>query len=193
MVRWTAFGPSSPGYHVRYRAALARRPRDGAGHGFDGALSSRHRSAIVRAARTDGRTIGPSPTVVGTDARPPPRGASRTPRQDPVSLSVHIVDSAFGVPAADVDVQLRHATGDDWRELVRGRTGADGRLAVLGDRDVPPGVYQVICDLDAYYAALGALPLNPRAVVEFRVSESDADMHLSIVVSAHSFMSYRAA
>ncbi|MEV6012226.1 hydroxyisourate hydrolase [Streptomyces sp. NPDC051976] len=110
-----------------------------------------------------------------------------------MSLCVHIVDSSFGVPAADVDVLLRQHAEDDWRELVRGRTGQDGRLAMLADRHVQPGVYQVICDLDGYYAMLGSMPMHPRAIVEFRVTDSDADVQLPIVVSTHSCLSYRGA
>ncbi|MFJ2633156.1 hydroxyisourate hydrolase [Streptomyces sp. NPDC087422] len=155
-------------------------------------LSSGAAGPIVPGRRSDGGTIGASPNVVATQARHRKRRA-RTRRRDPVSLCVHIVDSAFGVPAADVDVLLRQPAGDDWRELVRGRTGQDGRLAMLGDRNIQPGIYQVVCDLDAYYAVLGSLPLHPRAIVEFRVTESDADIHLPIVVSTHSFLSYRGA
>ncbi|MET9221065.1 hydroxyisourate hydrolase [Streptomyces sp. NPDC088197] len=199
MVRWTAFGPSSPGYHGRYHVALTRPPQVGAGLGAAVRLSPRPRFAIVGGRRS--YRPGPPERWRNDRGIPQRRGhpgatpqkTRPNPEAGPVSLCVHIVDSAFGVPAADVDVLLRQPAGDDWRELVRGRTGQDGRLAMLGDRNIQPGIYQVVCDLDAYYAVLGSLPLHPRAIVEFRVTESDADIHLPIVVSTHSFLSYRGA
>jgi 5-hydroxyisourate hydrolase len=108
-----------------------------------------------------------------------------------MSLDVHIVDSSFGVPAADVNVLLRRQTESGWQEVVRGRTGQDGRLSVLTDGQVSASVYQLVCDLDAYYAILGAAALFPRAIVEFRVIEPEAELCLPIVVSAHSVLSYR--
>jgi 5-hydroxyisourate hydrolase len=107
-----------------------------------------------------------------------------------MTLAVHIVDHSFGVPAADVDVLLRRQTEDGWQDVVRGLTGEDGRLTVLPAGQLPPAVYQLVCDLDAYYAILGTVALFPRAVVEFRVSEPEAELLLPIVVSAHSVFAY---
>lgn len=108
-----------------------------------------------------------------------------------MALAVHLVDHSFGVPAADVDVLLRRQTDDGWQDVVRGLTGEDGRLTVLADGQFPPGVYQLVCELDAYYAILGAAALFPRAIVEFRVAEPEAEICLPIVVSAHSVFTYR--
>ncbi|PWI44837.1 hydroxyisourate hydrolase [Streptomyces sp. ICBB 8177] len=108
-----------------------------------------------------------------------------------MKLSIHITDSAFGVAAADVDVLLRCHVDGGWKDLVRGRTGADGTLAVWSGAPLESGVYQLVCDLDGYYAILGTVPLHPRAIVEFRVSDPVADLHLPLVVSSHSCLSYR--
>ena len=108
-----------------------------------------------------------------------------------MTLAVQIVDHSFGVPAADVEVLLRRRTEDGWQDVARGLTGEDGRLTVLPDRQCPPALYQLVCELDAYYAILGAVALFPRAVVEFRVSESEPDVLLPVVVSAHSVFVYR--
>ncbi|WP_103504008.1 MULTISPECIES: hydroxyisourate hydrolase [Streptomyces] len=108
-----------------------------------------------------------------------------------MSLAVQILDHSFGVPATDVEVLVRRRTEDGWQDVARGLTGEDGRLTVLPDGQCPPGLYQLVCDLDAYYAILGAVALFPRAVVEVRVSESEPELVLPVVVSAHSVLVYR--
>ncbi|MBB0244502.1 hypothetical protein FNQ90_10395 [Streptomyces alkaliphilus] len=108
-----------------------------------------------------------------------------------MSLTVQILDHSFGVPATDVDVLVRRHTEDGWQDVARGLTGEDGRLTVLPAGQCAPALYQLVCDIDAYYAILGAVPLFPRAVVEFRLSESEPGLVLAVAVSAHSVLVYR--
>ena len=108
-----------------------------------------------------------------------------------VNLTVHVVDTVFGVPAADLEVGLRRRTESDWRELARGRTAADGRLAIWQERELRSGTYQLKFDLDGYYATLGSVPLHPRAIVEFRVTDPTADLDLPLLISPNSYCTYR--
>jgi 5-hydroxyisourate hydrolase len=108
-----------------------------------------------------------------------------------MALSVHVTDCSFGMPAVDVAVVLQRQVDARWRAMTRGRTGADGRLTFTPGRALEVGVYQLVFDLDGYYALLGTVPLHPRAVVEFRVEDPDADLHLPLVVTSHSYLTYR--
>jgi 5-hydroxyisourate hydrolase len=128
--------------------------------------------------------------LVGIGAAPRPQ---KEESEVPMKLSVHITDCAFGVSAADVDVLLRRQTVGEWKEMVRGRTGPDGALAVWNGQPIEAGIYQMVVDLDAYYAILGTIPLHPRAIVEFRVLDPEADLFLPLIVSSHSCLSYRGA
>ncbi|MGW3655084.1 hydroxyisourate hydrolase [Streptomyces sp. NPDC005151] len=110
-----------------------------------------------------------------------------------MTVDVRIVDTSFGVPAADVDVLLSRRAEDGWQEVVRGRTDPEGLLVVPPPSEVRSGsaVYRIECDLDAYYAVLGVVPLFPRLTVEVRVVEPDVRLSLPLVISAHSVFAYR--
>jgi 5-hydroxyisourate hydrolase len=108
-----------------------------------------------------------------------------------MELSVYVVDGAHGVAATEVGVRLRQRLDAGWRELASGQTGADGLLELWRGGPVDSGVYQVVFDLDRYYAILGAFALYPRAIVEFRVSDPDADVRLSLMTTPHSYTTFR--
>lgn len=59
------------------------------------------------------------------------------------------------------------------------------------DRPLDTGNYQLTFDLDGYYATLGRVPLHPRAVVEFRVVDPEADLYLPLMVTSNSYLTYR--
>lgn len=105
-------------------------------------------------------------------------------------LSTQVIDCAFGGPAASVEVLLRHLGEGGWHEVARGRTGADGRLADWHGGSLRNGTYRLEYDLDGYYSVLGTIPLHPRAIVEFRVSDPTADLHLPLLVTPNSFYAY---
>ena len=86
------------------------------------------------------------------------------------------------------------AAPSDWillARLVRGAHRPDGRLTVWRDAPIETGIYQLVVDLDAYYGILGAVPFHPRAVVEFRIGDSDTDLHLPLMVTTNSYLTCR--
>jgi 5-hydroxyisourate hydrolase len=85
-----------------------------------------------------------------------------------VKLSVRVIDCMYGVAASDVQIRLHGYAEPGWHQLAVGRTGPDG------------------C-----YATLGTVPLHPRAIVEFRVTDPCAEMHLPLLVTANSVLTYR--
>jgi 5-hydroxyisourate hydrolase len=106
-------------------------------------------------------------------------------------LSLQVIETSFGTAAADVAVRLRWRTADGWRDLAEGRTAADGELLLWPGRFPAAGTYRIFFDLDAYYAALGTVPLYPSAVVEFRVEDQDTDLHMPLLVTPNSILTYR--
>ena len=63
-------------------------------------------------------------------------------------LTTHILDATAGVPATGVEVVL---TDSDGRELARGRTDGDGRLAIGPDL-LAAGEYALRFATGAYFA-----------------------------------------
>ncbi|WP_326887018.1 hydroxyisourate hydrolase [Actinocrinis sp.] len=107
-------------------------------------------------------------------------------------LSVYVVDCANGVAATDVGVQLRARAEGGWRKVTCGQTGSDGLLSLWSGRPIDPGIYQLVFDLDQYYAVLGMVSLFPRAIVEFRVRDPNADLHLPLVTTSNSYSTFSA-
>ena len=107
-----------------------------------------------------------------------------------MKLSVYVADCANGVSATDVGVRLRTRVEDGWREVTCGQTGPDGLLSLWSDKPIDPGIYQLVFDLDRYYAVLGMVPLYPRAIVEFRVRDPNADLHLPLVTTSNSYSTF---
>lgn len=102
-------------------------------------------------------------------------------------LSIEVVDCAFGVAAANVQIALRRREAAGWRDIAIGRTDPAGHLRDWHDDPLPSGTYRVEADLDGYYINLGLVPFNPRAIVEFRVMDSPADLQMPFLVTANSY------
>jgi 5-hydroxyisourate hydrolase len=110
----------------------------------------------------------------------------------PMKVSVHVVDSTYAAPAADLKVQLcRQDMDANWVRLARGRTSEYGVLEIWPGGPLDPATYQLQFDLDGYYAALGSMTFYPRAIVEFRVTDSCANLRLPLLISPASYFTYQ--
>jgi 5-hydroxyisourate hydrolase len=108
-----------------------------------------------------------------------------------MNLSVYVMDTASGLPAACVRVGLVRVTMSGCTDLARGHTGEDGRLAVWRGPMCGPATFRLELDLDRYFATLGTIPLFPRAVVVLRAC--DEDLHLTLLISPNLMFTYRAS
>ena len=92
-----------------------------------------------------------------------------------ISLSTHVLDTAAGLPAADVLVRLQRG-----EEVVASRqTDGDGR-ARLAD-DLAPGIYRLVFHPPS--------PFFRR--VELEVELEEGHYHVPLLVSPYSCASYR--
>jgi 5-hydroxyisourate hydrolase len=112
-------------------------------------------------------------------------------------LSTHVLDTAHGVPAAGVRVQL-HRLDDEGGELVTQRvTNADGRTdaPLLSGDTIPCGRYRLTFHAGDYFRARGvALPDPPFVdVVElvFGIADARGHYHVPLLVSPWSYSTYR--
>ncbi len=98
-----------------------------------------------------------------------------------MSLSTHVLDTARGVPAAGVAIELRHG-GD----VVTANTDADGRARLL-DQTVA-GEYELIFAVGDYF---GERAFLDRVPVRFTIADPDAHYHVPLLVSPWSYSTYR--
>jgi len=91
-------------------------------------------------------------------------------------ISTHVLDTARGVPAAGIRIQLFHGN-----ELVaEGETDADGRIRNLAD--VEAGTYRLVFHPDS--------PFFKRVEVEVEI-EAGRDYHVPLLLSPYACAIYR--
>ena len=98
-----------------------------------------------------------------------------------MSLSTHVLDTAKGVPAAGVAIELRH--GD---EVASATTNGDGRARLL--EDTPAGEYELTFAVGDYF---GERAFLDRVPVRFTIADPDAHYHVPLLVSPWSYSTYR--
>jgi 2-oxo-4-hydroxy-4-carboxy-5-ureidoimidazoline decarboxylase len=113
-------------------------------------------------------------------------------------LSTHILDTHAGQPAAGVELELielsRH--GAD-RLIGRAVTNSDGRTdrALIEDRPVPIGTYELRFHIGAYFASCGVGLSDPAFLdvvpVRFGASEPEGHLHVPLLVTPWSYTTYR--
>jgi 5-hydroxyisourate hydrolase len=106
-------------------------------------------------------------------------------------ISTHVLDTARGKPAAGVAVTLEVAADGGWRELARGTTDVDGRVATLLPGGAPAaGEYRLRFATGDYFRGQGGAAFYPEVVVHVRL-EPGAKYHLPLLLSPFGFSTYR--
>lgn len=98
-----------------------------------------------------------------------------------MSLSTHVLDTAKGVPAAGVAIELRHGG-----ELIETTTDGDGRARLL--EQTPAGEYELTFAIGDYF---GDRAFLDRVPVRFTVADPEAHYHVPLLVSPWSYSTYR--
>jgi 5-hydroxyisourate hydrolase len=112
-------------------------------------------------------------------------------------LTTHVLDLAQGRPAAGMRVELWRLADDGARALdAIAVTNADGRMdaPLLAGEAFRVGTYELLFDVDAYFAAqgLGASPPFLTSVpVRFTIADPDAHYHVPLLVTPWAYSTYR--
>ena len=112
-------------------------------------------------------------------------------------LSTHVLDTARGVPAAGVKVQLQMLRGEERSVVATATTNADGRTdapLLSGDR-VQTGVYELAFHVGDYFrrtcAALSDPPFLDVVLVRVGIADGTAAYHVPLLVSPYGYSTYR--
>ncbi len=113
---------------------------------------------------------------------------STSPRKndlDPM-ISTQIIDTARGVPAARVPVQLDFfITGQGWREVGYSVTNEEGHVPDLGETPAE-GVYRIMFDVAAYRPD----SFYPSIAVTFEVHDPNRQYHLPLLLGPFGYSTY---
>ena len=110
-------------------------------------------------------------------------------------LTTHILDTANGIPAVNVDIRL-YALGDGRDLKVTASSNEDGRAdgPLLEGDAMQAGTYELEFDIGAYFKARGMETGQPAfletVVLRFAVA-ADQHYHVPLLVSPWSYSTYR--
>ena len=111
-------------------------------------------------------------------------------------LTTHVLDTASGVPAAGMRVEL-HRAGASGPALLEFNTTSDGRAPVplLERGTLIAGRYELRFHVADYFRARGSALADPPfldiVVVAFGIADSAQHYHVPLLVSSYSCVTYR--
>jgi hydroxyisourate hydrolase len=115
----------------------------------------------------------------------------------PAKLTTHVLDTAHGVPAAGMQIEL-WAIHDTNRKLLKSlRTNADGRTdePLLAGAELCEGEFELVFFVGDYFAGtMGAVPgwrFLDRVPVRFGLSDSNSSCHVPLLCSPWAYSTYR--
>lgn len=109
------------------------------------------------------------------------------------TITTHILDTARGTPAKDVEIMLFRQCDQGWQTIGSGITDSDGRVKELC-KDFPnlsAGTYKIHFDTKTYFLANGETLFYPYAEVVFTIDKSDQHYHIPLLLSPFSYSTYR--
>ena len=111
-------------------------------------------------------------------------------------LTTHVLDTAKGCPAADLEIELYRVEGDGRTHLRTLKTNSDGRTdeQILSEREFAQGTYELVFHCGAYLDAQGTPAEDPRFLdmvpIRFGMSE-DVHYHVPLLLSPFGYSTYR--
>jgi 5-hydroxyisourate hydrolase len=112
-------------------------------------------------------------------------------------LTTHVLDTARGVPAAGLRIELFRIEAGARRRLAEMRTNADGRTdgPILPAADFATGSFELLFHAGAYLDAAGVpaeglrfLDLIP---IRFGIADAAAHYHVPLLLSPFGYSTYR--
>lgn len=115
------------------------------------------------------------------------------PGSDPATqrgrITTHVLDTALGVPARGVPVQLQARTETGWSIKGTASTDDDGRVGTFNSQ-VARGRHRLVFDTAAYLQRSGRPAFFPEVIVTFEVGD-ESHYHVPILLSPFGYSTYR--
>ena len=108
-------------------------------------------------------------------------------------ITTHVLDTSRGRPAAGVAVTLEIEAAGGWTALGKGITNADGRVTDLlaGETTFAAGIYRLIFDTGAYFAAHDIQSFYPQVTVVFKIEDAGQHYHVPLLLNPFGYSTYR--
>lgn len=112
-------------------------------------------------------------------------------------LTTHVLDTARGVPAAGILIQLYKVSGNSHRKIAEAVTNDDGRTdaPILPSGKCAAGTYELIFHAGDYLRRTGQAGDDPlfldQVPIRFGISDESAHYHVPLLLSAYGYATYR--
>ncbi|NXI36596.1 HIUH hydrolase, partial [Galbula dea] len=110
------------------------------------------------------------------------------------SLTTHVLNTATGLPATGLAVSLAQLQepGMQWMELAQRWTDEHGRCSpLLAPGQAKAGTYKLRFETAAYWQGLGHTSFYPFVEVVFTITDPAQKLHVPLLISPFSYMTYR--
>lgn len=119
-----------------------------------------------------------------------------TARQKAGRLTTHVLDTAKGVPARDLRIELYRLDQDKRQKLKDVRTNNDGRCdePLLSAEAITPGQYELIFHVGDYFQVkrnAGYFAFLDQVPLRFGITDAAQHYHVPLLVSPFSYSTYR--
>ncbi len=112
-------------------------------------------------------------------------------------LTTHVLDTARGLPAEGVRIDLRRVTDGGIEWVCKAITNADGRTdsPILPAGDFTTGTYELVFAAGDYLRATGQAGADPlfldQVPIRFGISDPDSHYHVPLLLSPFGYSTYR--
>lgn len=108
-------------------------------------------------------------------------------------LTTHVLDTASGLPAAGMKIDLYRLEGDTRAHIAAMMTNADGRTdgPILPIEDFKVGRYELVFQAGAYFGRDDSPSFLDDIPLRFGINDPTSHYHVPLLVSPFSFSTYR--
>jgi 5-hydroxyisourate hydrolase len=112
------------------------------------------------------------------------------------NLSTHVLDTAHGIPAQGMKIELWSLEGEDRTLVTTSKTNADGRteLPLLAANEMKIGQYEIIFFVGDYFAAkatpMPKIRFLDKVPVRIGIADAGANHHIPLLCSPWAYSTY---
>ena len=113
-------------------------------------------------------------------------------------ITTHVLDTARGIPAAGVKIEIHRVKFDGTMELLKSsETNDDGRSAeaLVSTDELQEGIYQITFFIGRYFESTSSNENTSvfidQVPVRFNVSNTSAHYHVPLLASPYGYTTYR--
>lgn len=106
-------------------------------------------------------------------------------------ITTHILDTTKGKPAAGITIILYRGENDEWTELARGTTNADGRISdLLKNEKLEHCIHKMRFETKDYFDSHQIKTFYPYVEIVFDII-SDEHYHVPLLLNPFGYSTYR--